>query len=156
MGQAADGKLNLGIVLGVAFAGCLAGRAIGFRLGATGGRALLEHTGWFESFRRRAVAKGQDLCGRYPRAAVLIAPPPISGIHDVPVRTFALASVAVGLLWTLSTGLLSYLVGEQARSLLTAHGVRVVLVIAGLTAVALGARYLLRARSRSRVKLTEE
>jgi membrane protein DedA with SNARE-associated domain len=145
---AADGHLWIVWVLLFAFTGCLTGRFVGYELGLRGGRSLLTRPGWFEGFRTRAVAKGDDLFKRYPRTAVWFAPSPLSGVHRVPVALFALASVGVALTWSLSTGLISYLIGEQAKDLLGTAGVKGVLVIVILAGVGLVYRYLWRRRLR--------
>lgn len=70
-----------------AFVGYLLGRAIGYRIGTKGGRTLMERSGRLDAFRRKTIAKGDALFEKYPRAAPVAAPAPISGIHQVPVRS---------------------------------------------------------------------
>jgi membrane protein DedA with SNARE-associated domain len=141
---AAEGNLSIAVVLVVAFVGHVLGRWVGYQLGAKGGRPLMERPGWFEGFRSRAVAKGDELFERYPRAAVLVAPAPLSGIHDVALGLFALASAATGVTWTLSTGLISFLLGEAAKDLVGRIGVQGVLFAVILATVGLVYRFLWR------------
>jgi membrane protein DedA with SNARE-associated domain len=141
---AAEGSLTLALVLVLAFLGSLAGRMIGYELGAKGGRPLMERPGWFEGFRSRAVAKGDHLFERFPRAAILIAPAPLSGIHDVMLRSFVVASVVVSTTWTLSTGLVAYFLGDEAKDALSDIGIKGVIVIVALAATGLLYRYLWR------------
>lgn len=138
---AAEGSLSIVVVLVVGFVGHVIGRWIGYQLGARGGRPLMERPGWFEGVRSRAVAKGDQLFKRYPRAAPLVAPAPLSGIHRVPLALFALTSIVTGLTWTLSTGLISYAVGEAAKDLIGRIGVEGLLFLVLLTAVLLLYRY---------------
>ena len=105
------------------------------------------------------MTKGDQLFKRFPRAAPLIAPAPLSGIHRVPLAVFALASIVTGPTWTLSSGLIPYAIGEAATDLLGRIGVvEGVLFVALLAAVLLlyryGRRRLLRAGPAGRGKGT--
>jgi membrane protein DedA with SNARE-associated domain len=139
---AADGHLSLPLVLVVAYVGCLLGRAVGYQLGAKGGRPLLERPGWFQGLRSRMLVRGDRLFERFPRGAVFVAPSPIAGIYGVPATVFGLASLAVALSWTLSTGLIAYLLGEAAIELIGRAGIKGVLVIVVGVAVTLTLRRL--------------
>lgn len=148
---AADGHLSIAVVLVVAFGGHVIGRWIAYELGARGGRPLMEHPGWFEGVRSRTVTKGDQLFHRFPRAAPMFAPAPLSGIHRVPLALFALASFVTGLTWILSAGLIPYALGEAATDLIGRIGVVegvlfVVLLAAVLLVYRYGRRRLLRAR----------
>jgi membrane protein DedA with SNARE-associated domain len=149
---AADGHLNLPLVLVLGFFGSLFGRIAGYVIGAKGGRSLLLAPGWFEGFRHGTVEKGDSLFQRFPKTAVLLVPSPISGIYRVPLVIFACASVAVCTSWTLTTGLGAYLLGEAAKDLLGDAGFKAVLVVAVLAVIGLGYRYAWR-RLRSRKDL---
>jgi membrane protein DedA with SNARE-associated domain len=139
---AADGHLSIAVVLVAAFGGHKIGRAIAYQLGLRGGRPLLERPGWFEGVRSRAVTKGDQLFKRFPRAAPLIAPAPLSGIHRVSLAMFVLASIVTGLTWMLSSGLIPYEIGETATDLIGRIGVvEGVLFVALLAAVLLVHRY---------------
>jgi membrane protein DedA with SNARE-associated domain len=131
---ASQGRLTLAIVLMFAFVGYLLGRAIGFRIGTRGGRTLMERSGRLEALRKKTVAKGDALFEKYPRVAPLAAPAPISGIHQVPVRAFAVASVVTAVFWTLSTGLVAYFLGGSITDVLQNIGVKRVLLIALIVA----------------------
>jgi membrane protein DedA with SNARE-associated domain len=139
---AAEGHLSLAVVLIVAYIGCLVGRAIGYQIGAEGGRALMERPGWFSGIRSATLAKGDRVFGRFPRSAVLIAPATIFGIYRVPPPIFALASLLVGLSWVLSTGLIAYFLGEAALEVIGRAGFRGFLVIVVLVGLGLVLRYL--------------
>ena len=139
---AADGHLSIAVVLVVAFGGHEIGRCIAYQLGARGGRQLMEHPGWFEGARSQAVTKGDQLFKRFPRAAPLFAPAPLSGIHRVPLALFAVASIVTGVTWMLSSGLVPYAIGEAATDLIGRIGVvEGVLFVALLAAVLLLYRY---------------
>jgi|SRR5579863_2659710 len=147
---AADGHLSLGAVLFAAFLGSLIGRFTGYTIGARGGRSLLLAPGRFSGFRTRMVEKGDSVFQRFPRIAVLLAPSPISGIYRVPLMVFTLATFAVCVSWTLSTGLIAYLLGEAALDLLGRAGAKVVLFVIALAAVGFIYRYLWRRWQRRR------
>ena len=143
---AADGHLSLALVLLFGFLGSLVGRVTGYVVGVKGGRSLLLAPGRFEGFRRGTVEKGDNLFKRYPKIAVLLVPSAISGIYRVPRVIFGCASVAVCSSWTLSTGLISYLLGEAAKDLIGSAGTKAVLVIVLLAGIGLTYRYIWRRR----------
>ena len=139
---AADGHLSIAVVLVLAFGGHQIGRWIAYQLGARGGRPLMKRPGWFEGVRSRAVTKGDQLFKRFPRAAPLFAPAPLSGIHRVPLALFTVASIVTGVTWLLSSGLVPYAIGEAATDLIGRIGVvEGVLFVALLAAVLLLYRY---------------
>jgi membrane protein DedA with SNARE-associated domain len=147
---AAQGRLSLPIVLIFAFVGYLLGRAIGYRIGFRGGRTLMEHSGLLEEFRKKTIAKGDALFEKYPRGAPLAAPAPISGIHHVPIRSFAVTSIVTAAFWTLSTGLVAFFLGGSITDLLQSLGIKRILVIALIVAaVVLAAHYLWQRRQPS-------
>jgi membrane protein DedA with SNARE-associated domain len=93
---------------------------------------------------------GDQLFKRYPRAAPLIVPAPLSGIHRVPVALFALASIVTGVTWMLISGLVPYAFGEEAIDLFGRIGVvEAVLFVVLLAAVFLLYRYVRRRLSRA-------
>jgi membrane protein DedA with SNARE-associated domain len=143
---AAEGHLRLSLVLVLAFLGCLIGRAVGYWLGSSGGRPLLERPGPLHGFRNRTIEKGDGLFRRFPRLAPLLAPAALSGIYRVPWPIFAAASLVVGTWWTLATGLGAYFLGPAAADLLSDIGVRGVIAIIIIALVGLLYRYLLQRR----------
>jgi membrane protein DedA with SNARE-associated domain len=144
---AAEGHLRLSVVLVLAFLGCLVGRALGYWLGSSGGRPLLERPGPLQRFRHRTIEKGDHLFQRFPRLAPLLAPAALSGIYRVPWPIFAVASVLVAAWWTLATGLGAYLLGPAAADILSDIGVRGVIAIMIIASLGLLYRYLLRRRN---------
>jgi membrane protein DedA with SNARE-associated domain len=143
---AAEGHLSLAAILIVAFAGCLIGRAVGYELGAWGGRPLLQRPGLLHGLRSRTLEKGDLLFERFPRSAVLLVPAPIVGIYRVSPLIFALASLWIALSWTLATGLIAYFVGEAAIDAVGTAGAKGVLLIIVLAAAGFAGRYLWRRR----------
>jgi membrane protein DedA with SNARE-associated domain len=144
---AAEGHLRLSVVLSLAFVGCLIGRALGYWLGSSGGRPLLERPGPLHTFRKRTIEKGDGLFQRFPRLSPLLAPAALSGIYRVPWPVFVLASVLVGAWWTLATGLGAYFLGPAAADILSDIGVRGVIAIIIIALVGLLYRYLLQRRN---------
>ena len=153
---AADGHLNLTVVLLVAYLGSLLGRTIGYELGVRGGRSLMDRPGRFHGFRSGTLAKGDRLFNRYPRSAVLIAPSPIAGIYGVQPAIFVLASLLVSLSWTLSTGLIAYFLGEAALDVVGSAGIKAVLVIVVLAGAGLVLRTLWHRRRARRATATSD
>lgn len=147
---AADGQLSIAVVLVVAFVGHVIGRWTAYQLGARGGRPLIEHPGWFEGARTRAVAKGDEVFGRFPRIAPMVAPAPLSGIHRVAPALFAVATLVTGATWLLSTGLAPFGIGEAVMDLFGRIGiVEAVLFVVLLAGAWSGYRYGRRRLSRA-------
>jgi membrane protein DedA with SNARE-associated domain len=144
---AADGYLTLSVVLVVAYVGCFLGRMAGYRLGARGGRPLMERPGFSQRFRSRMLGKGDELFERFPRIAVLLAPAPIAGIYRIRWPIFILASLVITLNWTLLTGLIAYFIGEAALEVIGRAGIKGALVIVVLATAGVTCRYLWRRRS---------
>ncbi|MCB5909112.1 DedA family protein [Streptomyces pinistramenti] len=113
--------LSLPQVLIAAVAGALLGAQTGFWIGRRGGRAALARS------RSRKIHQGaahaQHLLARYGHTkAVVLARfvpvvrtvlNPLAGALDVPAKTFTLAQVAGGLVWTVGLVLAGYALGSS-------------------------------------------
>jgi hypothetical protein len=55
----------------------------------------------------KTIAKGDALFEKASASRTGRPPAPISGIHQVSVRAFAIASIVTAVPWTLSTGLVA-------------------------------------------------
>src|SRR5262245_18416835 len=80
---AGEGKLNIWIVLASAMVAWMLGSAIGFVIGARGGRPLLDHPGRLENSRRKLLANGDRAFGRHTLVASATLPAFVSGIFHV-------------------------------------------------------------------------
>jgi membrane protein DedA with SNARE-associated domain len=108
---AAHHKLDLGEVLLVAWVAATAGGIVGWLVGMKAGRAVMTTRGPLHNFRRRALARGDEVFGRFPRTGVLLTPSWIAGIHHVRPATFLVWNAIGALAWTLIIGVGAYLLG---------------------------------------------
>jgi membrane protein DedA with SNARE-associated domain len=134
---AADGKLNIWIVLATAGVAWMLGSVIGFVVGARGGRPLLDHPGRLEKRRRKLLAKGDRAFGRYTFVASATLPAFVSGMFHVRFWLFALGALAAGVFWIGIYVGISYLLGEEIAKLVGKIGTKaligvIILVVAGL------------------------
>ena len=134
---AADGKLNIWIVLAVAMVAWMVGSVLGFVIGARGGRPLLDHPGRLEKRRRKLLAKGDRAFARYTFGASATLPAFVSGIFHVRFWLFMLGALTAGIFWIGIYVGVSYLLGEEIAKLVGKAGTKaligvIVLVIVGL------------------------
>jgi membrane protein DedA with SNARE-associated domain len=151
---AQDGRLDLGVVIVVAAAAAIVGDNIGYLIGRTGGRALIERPGPFAGQRRALLRRGGAFFDRHgPKAVFLgrwfaglrIAASWLAGINRMEWRVFLFWNALGGIAWATTVGLAAYLAGHVAERILRAVGV------GGLVAVGvLGAAVLLWRRVRPR------
>ena len=116
-----QGKLPLWAVLCAGVAGAIIGDSIGYWIGKRWGEALLskipnrilkqEHLTRAEDSIRRNGGKAV-VVGRFT-AALRVLVPGLSGMSNVPYRTFAAWNVAGGALWDGGFVVLGYLAGSQ-------------------------------------------
>lgn len=110
---AAEGKLDLASVLTTGFCGGVLGVVIGYQVGSTYGRTLLELPGPFLDLRRSLLAKGEAQFAKYGAIASFLVPSAVCGVIRVPFRTFAVFATLSRLWWALSIGLVSFYLGED-------------------------------------------
>src|SRR5262249_4433477 len=96
---AGEGKLNIWVVPVSATGARVLGAAIGFAIGAHGGRPLLDHPGRLENRRRKLLAKGDRAFGRYTFVASATLPAFVSGIFHVRFWLFLLGALVAGIFW---------------------------------------------------------
>jgi membrane protein DedA with SNARE-associated domain len=111
--SAAHHHLDLASVLGVAWAGAIAGGTAGWLVGLKGGRGLLTAAGPLHHLRLRLIDRGDHFYERFGPLAVLFTPSWIAGIHDMRWSRFLAANAVSGLVWAVSIGLGAYLVGPS-------------------------------------------
>jgi len=134
---AGEGKLNIWIVLATAMVAWMLGSAIGFVIGAHGGRPLLDHPGRLEKRRRKLLAKGDRAFGRHTFVASATLPAFVSGIFRVRFWLFLLGALVAGVFWIGIYVGISYVLGEEIAKLVGKIGTKaligvIVLVVAGL------------------------
>lgn len=109
---AAEGRLNIVYVLLVGFCGGVLGILIGYSVGSTYGRALLELPGPLLDWRRRFLAAGEAAFAKYGAIASFLVPSIVCGVIRVPFRTFVVFATLSRLWWALSFGLAAFYLGD--------------------------------------------
>jgi membrane protein DedA with SNARE-associated domain len=105
---ASQGRLNIAAVLIVAALGCEVGGLGGFRIGYHWGRALLERPGPALEWRKKAVAKGEEVYQKWGRAAVFVTPSLVSGALEMKWRQFVVWNFFAGTVFVVSVGASAY------------------------------------------------
>jgi undecaprenyl-diphosphatase len=150
-----QGHFTLPLVIAIAAAGAIVGDNLGYLLGRTGGRALLQRPGLLERHRRAILAKGEPFFARHgPKAVFLgrwiaglrIAAAWLAGIDRMPWPTFLFWNAVGGITWATSVGLLAYYLGAAAEHIFKITGLAGV----ALAAVILAAYLLWRRHRRGR------
>jgi membrane protein DedA with SNARE-associated domain len=145
---ASRGKLDITAVVVVAAAAAIVGDNIGYWIGRTGGRRLLEEhryvsrwfgrvLPWSEAFFRRHGAK-TIFIGRF-FSVLRVTAAWMAGVSRMHWWTFFLWNAAGGICWAALVGLVAYYLGEAAAEAIARYGliggaVLVALALAGLVA----------------------
>src|SRR6516162_7536372 len=142
---ASQGQLNIAAVLIVAALGCEVGGLGGFRIGYRWGRALLERPGPALEWRKKAIAKGEEVYQKWGRAAVFVTPSIVSGALEMKFRQFVVWNFFAGAVFVVSVGASAYGAGKVS----TGHHdpVSWSMLIGGIVVTAaclVGIRYYLR------------
>lgn len=121
---ARHGQFKIWLVIVVGAAGAILGDNLGYLIGRTGGRRLLERPGFMESHRREVLAKGEPFFAKHgPKAVFLgrwvaglrIAAAWLAGINRMPWHIFAFWNALGGVAWATSVGLLAYYLGPTVE-----------------------------------------
>jgi undecaprenyl-diphosphatase len=146
---ARHGRFDIALVIAVAAAGAIVGDNIGYAIGRTGGRRLLERPGVLERHRRGIIENGEPFFQRHgPKAVFLgrwvaglrIAAAWLAGINRMPWPVFLFWNALGGIAWATSVGLLAYALGPTAERLFKVVG----FAGAGLAIIVLGGYFLWR------------
>jgi undecaprenyl-diphosphatase len=141
---ATHGRLTIELVIVVAAAGAIVGDNIGYLIGRSGGRRLLERPGPFAKRRRDILRHGEPFFARHgPKAVFLgrwvaglrIAAAWLAGINRMHWLTFAFWNALGGLAWATSVGLLAYYLGPTAEQIFKTVGL-VGVAVAALAIIA--------------------
>ena len=109
---ASQGELNIAAVLIVAAIGCEIGGLGGFRIGFHWGRQLLEHPGPALEWRKKTVAKGEEVYQKWGRAAVFVTPSIVSGALEMKFRQFVVWNFLAGTVFVVGVGAGAYGAGK--------------------------------------------
>jgi membrane protein DedA with SNARE-associated domain len=139
---ASDGKVAIELVIVIAAVAAILGDNIGYMIGRTGGRRLLERPGFAESYRRRVIENGEPFFERHgPKAVFLgrwigglrIAAAWLAGINRMHWPSFLFWNALGGICWAISVGLIAYFLGSTAEKIFRTVGLAgVALVVLAL------------------------
>jgi undecaprenyl-diphosphatase len=126
------GRFHIELVILIAAAAAIVGDNIGYVIGRTGGRRLLERPGMFERHRREILDRGEPFFAKHgPKAVFLgrwiaglrIAASWLAGISHMPWPTFLFWNALGGIAWATSVGLAAYYLGPTAERVFKYIGV---------------------------------
>ena len=160
---ASRGHLNIAAVIAVAAAAAIVGDNLGYWIGRTGGRKLLERWGplqrwsarvlpWAEGFFVRHGAKTIFL-GRF-FSVLRVTAAWMAGISHMPWWRFFFWNAAGGICWAALVGLVGYYVGHAAADAIGRYGLiggvaLVALVLVAFVALHFWKKRLMRAETES-------
>jgi membrane-associated protein len=128
---ARSGRFDITLVIAVAAGAAIVGDNIGYLIGRVGGRRLLEHPGPLERHRRALLDKGEPFFARHGAKAVFlgrwfaglrIAAAWLAGVNHMHWAVFLFWNALGGIAWATSVGLLAYIAGPAAESLVKTVG----------------------------------
>jgi undecaprenyl-diphosphatase len=138
------GQLHVGVVIAVAAVAAIVGDNIGYLIGRSRGRRLLERPGFMERYRRSILHKGDPFFEKHgPRAVFLgrwilglrVGAAWLAGINRMPWPTFLFWNALGGIAWATSVGLLAFYLGPTAEQIFKDLGV-IAVAVAALAAAA--------------------
>jgi membrane protein DedA with SNARE-associated domain len=155
---ASQGKLNIVLVIVIASASAIIGDNIGYLLGRTLGRDVLESKGPFHEHRKRVIGAGDRyfkthgpktvFIGRWV-ALIRFATAWLAGINHMPFRVFFPWNALGGITWATTYGLVGYFGGNAVAHVLEQVGVFAAVALA-IAAVAGFIYYRVREHRRKR------
>jgi membrane protein DedA with SNARE-associated domain len=154
---AAQGRLDIALVIGLAATAAIVGDNIGYVIGRKGGRRLLERPGRFERQRTRVLEIGEPFFERHGAKAVFFGrwilglrvwASWLAGITHMPWQRFLLFNALGGITWAATVGTLAYLAGDGVEKIVRDFGLGALAVLAVAAAALL---IVHRRRRRSRV-----
>ena len=145
------GNLNIASVIAVAAVAAIVGDNIGYWIGRTGGRSVIERWSfasgslpWSERFFRRHGPKTIFLARFF--AVLRVTAAWLAGISRMHWWTFFLWNAAGGICWAALVGLVAYYVGQTAANAISHYGLIGGAVVIGLALVGLVALHFWRKR----------
>ena len=133
---AAEGKLNIWLLLPIAAVAAIIGYQVGYKIGEQAGPRLFKRRGGL-LFRRDYIDRTQELVERHGNKAILIARfivvvrtivPLMAGMGKMSKRKFLTYNIIGGALWTTSVILASYWIGSKIPNI--DHYIVLLLVLA--------------------------
>jgi membrane protein DedA with SNARE-associated domain len=153
---AARHHLDIASVLVVAWLGATAGGVAGWVIGIKAGRTLLTAPGPLVRLRRAAVARGDEIFGRFGVVAILLTPSWIAGIHRVRTSLYLPTNAAGAAVWAAGIGLGAYYLGADIAEVVGDMGWVLTGALVLLLLVALLTGLMARRRRRQRSRALRE
>jgi membrane protein DedA with SNARE-associated domain len=138
---ASRGRLDITAVIAVAALAAIVGDNLGYWIGRTGGRRLLERWRFVSRFFERALPWSEGFFRRHGPKTIFLArffsvlrvtAAWMAGVAHMPWGTFFFWNAAGGICWALLVGLVSYYAGQAAADAISHYG-----LIGGAAIVAL-------------------
>jgi undecaprenyl-diphosphatase len=129
---ASHGQVQIELVLLLAALAAIIGDNLGYAIGRSGGRRLLERPGFLEHHRHRVLEHGEPFFARHGAKAVFlgrwvaglrIAAAWLAGINRMPWPQFLFWNALGGIAWATSVGLLAYWLGPPAEKVFRTIGI---------------------------------
>jgi len=123
---ARDGQFHISLVILIAAVAAILGDNVGYLIGRTGGRKLLERPGFAEKHRRKVLEHGEPFFAKHgPKAVFLgrwvaglrIAASWLAGINRMPWPVFLGWNALGGIAWATSVGLLAFFLGDTVEKI---------------------------------------
>ena len=153
---AARHQLDIGTVLVVAWVSAMLGGVCGWVVGLKAGRTVLTAPGPLLRMRLGAVKRGDEVFGRVPVLAIVLAPSWVAGIHGVRPRLFLPVNAASAVLWAVGIGLGAFLAGPAVLDVVNDLGFVLGIALVALVVGALGFGVLQRRRRGRRRETTAD
>jgi membrane protein DedA with SNARE-associated domain len=139
---ASHGDVKIELVIAIAATASIIGDNIGYAIGRTGGRRLLQRPGFLEHHRRRVLEHGEPFFAKHGAKAVFlgrwvaglrIASAWLAGMNKMSWPTFLFWNALGGIVWAAGVGFAVYALGDVAEKIISVAGP----VAAGLTVAAI-------------------
>ena len=144
--RAGEHRLSLAAVVVVAWLGALVGAIGGWLLGKAVGRRPFTAPGPLFRFRQRMLINGDRIFERHPVLAILWAPAPMAGIHQIGPARFMAVTIASSGVWSAGIAVGAYFVGPTVVHAVDAGGAIAVVGLMLLFAGSIAGQWLRRRR----------
>jgi membrane protein DedA with SNARE-associated domain len=148
---ASKGKLDIVEVIAVAAAAAIVGDNVGYFIGRTGGRALLEKWSFVSRHSQKVLPRAERLFAKHGGKTVFfgrfvailrVTSAWLAGVSRMTWWRFFAYNAAGGILWATLVGLVSYYLGSTAADAIQTYGwVAAAVIVVGIVAVVFGMRW---------------
>jgi membrane protein DedA with SNARE-associated domain len=141
---ASQGKMNIAVVIVAAAAGAIVGDNVGYWIGRTGGRRVLDRWGFVRRFAERVMPPAERFFQRHGPKTVFIArfvaglrvtAAWMAGISRMEWGKFLLWNAAGGIVWATAVGLVAYYFGNAVADAISKYGLWGALAVLGIAVV---------------------